>query len=305
MEEKSYARRIRMPDGTLVNRYSAIDPAKYATECTCGKPHCLRARLLPFREHVAKLHNVIGLLLDERVFGSLSSGWSGALHGLRLAASIEDIEADTGYVDNPMVFALCEPTIDYENANSEMASKYVAGATIFGFCWHAYESAVGATATTEIAKLLKEERFGERGRRLLEARSGLSVHFPGLREILRLSMHQCEHGGLFSERLNRLKVRFPTEGLVLAAELSREFRNFLFHGEDRPPDHEEWGSAIVSHCRLCRFYSVSRLLLYLLQALAWIEVGEGSDLMNLEFEGREVRPRQVLESLQFVTEDIG
>jgi hypothetical protein len=146
------------------------------------------------------------------------------------------------------VFAFCESTIDFEQANSEMASKYVAGATILGFCWHAYESAVAVTAPTKIVKLLKEERLGERGRRSFEARPGLSAHFPGLREILRLSMHQCEHGGLFTERLNRLKAKFPTKDLILAAELSREFRNFQFHGEDRPPAHEDWNSAVVSHC---------------------------------------------------------
>ncbi|RYG71129.1 hypothetical protein EON80_05750 [bacterium] len=31
-----------------------------------------------------------------------------------MAASIDDVEADTGYVEDPMVFAVCEPTIDYE-----------------------------------------------------------------------------------------------------------------------------------------------------------------------------------------------
>ena len=104
-----------------------------------------------------------------------------------MAASIEDVVADTGFVEDPLVFEMCEPTIDYENAQSEMASKYVAGATIFNFLWLAYESAVALTAPNELVGLLKEERLGERGRRLFEARPDLSVRFIGLRDLVRLT----------------------------------------------------------------------------------------------------------------------
>ena len=167
-----------MENGTLSIRYTAIDPAGSAAYCTCHRPLCTRARLLPFRDHVAKLHRTIGALHEEGFLGSAASGWLGALHGLRLAASIDDIEADIGYVVDSMVFALCEPTIDYEDAESEMASKYVAGTTIFGFCWQAYEFAVRATAPNALLRLLNEERFGERRRRLFESRPGLAARFP-------------------------------------------------------------------------------------------------------------------------------
>jgi hypothetical protein len=219
-----------------------------------------------------------------------------------MAASIENIEADTGYVDNPLVFALCEPTIDYENARSEIASHFVAGATIFMFCWQAYESAVAATARTELTRLLKEQRLGERGRKLFESRPEISARFIGLKQVLWMSLLQCEHGGLFTDRLNRLKSRYPAPGLILAAELSREFRNFELHGEDDLPEHEDWGSAIVAHCRLSRFYAISRLVLYLIQALAWIEVGEGAESRIISASCGESRPRQVLENLQFVND---
>jgi hypothetical protein len=299
MDEKSYSKRVRMADGTFANRYTAIDPAKYAIVCTCGKPDCVRVRFLPFRDHIAKLHYLISRLMDEDALDSYSFGWLGVVNGLRLAASIEDIEADTGYVDDPLVFALCETTIDYENASSEMASKYVAGATIFSFCWQAYEAAVRVTATTELRGLLKEERFGERGRRLFESRLTMSPCFSGLTELLRLAIYQCEEGGLFTDRLNKVRARVSNEGFILAAEIAREFRNFLFHGEDEPPAHEEWGAAVVTHCRLCRFYTVSRLILYLIQALAWIEVGDAGNLIELQLKGRVLLPRDALETAQF------
>ncbi len=300
MEEKSYSKRIRTANGTISDRYTAIDPAEHAITCTCGKATCTRARLLPFRDHVAKLYQVLGVLIDESILDSSSSGWSGVRHCLRLAASIDDIEANTGYVVDPLEFALCEPIIDYEDADSEMASKYVAGATIFGFCWQAYESSVKSTAPRELLRLLKEERFGERGRRLFESRVGLAIHFLGVKDILRVAQYQCEHGGLFDERLVRMKKKAFSDDFVIAAELSREFRNFSFHGDDEPPAHEEWGSALVSHCRLSRFYTVSRLLLYLVQALAWIEVGDTLNTNELiEVRGHALSPRAALESLQF------
>jgi hypothetical protein len=290
--EEGYARYIRSADGTQVSRYTAIDPADEAIWCTCGKSECPRARLLPFRQHLVELHRVLSRLADE--------DWGGVLYGLRMAASIEDVVADTGYVEYLEVFALCETTIDYENAQSEMAAKYVAGATIFNFLWQSYESAVARTAPTELVRLLKEERLGERGRRLFEARPELSARFPGLKALVRLALFQCRHGELLDDRLDRLTARFPEQDFVTAAEIGREFRNFLFHGEDKVPHHENWGSAALSRYRLYRFYTVSRLLLYLLQALAWIEVGEVTDSMESGSDRQVLQRRRALEQLQFV-----
>lgn len=298
MEEKTYARHLRAPDGSVFARYTAIDPADQAIHCTCGNPDCPRARLLPFREHISELYRVLSDISHEDLAVSEHSDWDGVLYGLRMAASIEDVTADIGHVENPMVYALCEPTIDYDHAQSEMASKYVAGATIFNFVWQAYESAVASTFPSEFPKLLKEARLGERGRRLFEARSEMSALFYGLEEIVGLAFFQCERGELFTHRLERVKERFAARDLVAAAELCREFRNFLFHGEDQSPSHEDWGSSTISRCRLYRFYTVSRLLLILIQALTWIGLAD-----DLAFAGEEddtpVSCRKVLETLQF------
>ena len=304
MDEKTYGRYTMSAGGKRVARYCAIDPALEAIRCTCNKVDCTRARLRPFRDHIAKLHELLSRLVTEEMGVSESSKWFGVLYGLRMAASIEDVVADTGYVEDPMVFALCEPTIDYEDAQSEMASKYVAAAAIFNFLWQAYESAVAVTAPNELVRLLKDERLGERGRRLFEARPELAAHFPGLKDLVRLTLYQCRKGELLDERLDRLTSRFGGCDFVAAAEICREFRNFLFHGEDQVPDHEDWGSAAVSHCRLHRFYTVSRLILYLLQALAWIEIGNPTNLIESHSEGEASAPRQALESLQFLSSKI-
>ncbi len=130
-----------------------------------------------------------------------------------MAASIEDVVADVGYVEDPKTYALCETTIDYDDTESEMASKYVAGATILNFLWQAYEAAVAGTVLLELPKLLKEGRLGERGRRLFETRPEVSTRFSGLGKIIWLAFFQCEHGGLFKARLARLRERFNDRNL--------------------------------------------------------------------------------------------
>lgn len=302
-EREGYGKYIYLSDRSCRPRYIAIDPSKHADKCTCAKPECPRNRLRPFRDHVASLYRLVRGCIFEAFAFSDPHPWEGVLFPLLMAASISDVEADTGFVEDPMVFALCEPTIDYENARSEMASKYVAAASIFNFLWNAYEAAVAATATEELRGLLKDGRLGERGRRLFESRPELSTRFGGLDELVRLGIRLCELGGRFDDRLNKIRLRFTERDLVLAAELSREFRNFVFHGEDEVPDHPDWGDAQVAHARLYRFYVLGRLLLYLIQALASISVLPGADALEWGHHDSGDRqlhsPRDVLANVQF------
>lgn len=281
-------------------RYTAIDPAGQTFRCTCGKPDCTRAKLRPFREHVAELYRVLGACGYGS--GALPNSWDSVRFALRLAASITDVEADTGYVEDPLVFALCEPTIDYENADSEMASKYVAGASIFNFLWIAYEAAVAATAPHELRGLLNDGRLGERGRRLFEAHTELDGRLAGLSDLIGLGAYYCEAGGLFDTRLRGMRERYPARTLASAAELVREFRNFVYHGEDAVPAHPEWsGDARETHARLRRFYAMGRLILYLIQALACLSASEATVEYGCDDIGEpaEVAARGLFVTLQF------
>lgn len=297
--EENYLKWERGENGLETKRYTAIDPAKVAVVCTCEREGCYRARLLPFREHVAELYRVIlKVHADEVGWGSPSS-YESVLYALRMAASIEDIEADTGYVEDPIVFALCEPTIDYERGQSEMASKYVAAASIFNFIWQAYEAAVSKTAPGELNKLMKEKRFGERGRHLLEARPELTAQFPGISDLVKLALLQCRNGRLMGDRCDAVEVKYGNASLTAAAELAREFRNFLFHGGDEAPAHEDWGDTVTSRCRIYRFYSVSRLVLHLIQSLCWIEHEDDDDLIEYGSDDDELTACEIFERLQF------
>lgn len=298
--EENYSKWIRDAEGLATKRYTAIDPAEISIVCTCGRAECHRARLLPFREHIAELYRVILKLHEDEVGWLLRpSSSESVLYALRMAASIEDVEADTGYVEDPMMFALCEPAIDYERGQSEMASKYVAAASIFNFIWQAYEAAVSQTASGELNRLMKEKRFGERGRRILEARPEMTAQFRGIGDLVKLALLQCRRGGLMDNRCDAVEAKYGTNSLVAAAELAREFRNFLFHGGDEAPAHEHWGDTITSRCRIYRFYSVSVLALYAIQAMCWIEHEDEEELVEYGSDEDELTPRQIFERLQF------
>lgn len=296
----SYAKWVRDERGELVKRYWATDPADSAVVCTCDREGCHRVRLLGFREHVAELHRVLLKVNEEEIAFNEPSGWESVLYGLRMAASIEDVEADTGYVEDPMVFALCEPTIDYERGQSEMASKYVAGATIFNFLWQAYEAIVSVTAPDELRGLAKQQRFGERGRRLLETRPDLTARFRGCGDLVKVALLQCRKGGRIVERCDRIEEKFGRNDLVAAAEVAREFRNFLFHGGDEAPAHEDWGDVVTSRCRIYRFYSVSRLVLYLIQAMCWIVHHDLTEVHEYGSDCDELTAAEIFERLQFM-----
>jgi hypothetical protein len=297
--EQSYSKWIRDQGGNLSKRYSAIDPADFAIKCTCGRDGCHRARLLKFREHIAELFRALRKVREEDIAVWEPSGWSSVLYALQMAASIEDVDADTGYVEDPMVFAVCETTIDYENAQSEMASKYVAAAIIFNFLWQAYEAVVAITARDELVRLNNGHRYGERGRRLLESRPQLTAHFRGTGDLVKLALLQCRKGGLMSDRCDSVEEKYGNDNLAAAAELAREFRNFVFHGGDEAPAHEHWGDALISRCRIYRFYSVSRLILYLIQSMCWIEHSDEAHVIEYGPEDEEIAVRAVFEGLQF------
>lgn len=271
-EYESYGRWIYFAGGGRRRRYTAIDPMGLTFHCTCGKQTCIRKRHFDFRDHITELYRAIGRAYDTP--GGLSFEWSSVSFALKLGASIRDVDAYTGYVEDPTMFALCELSGDSEDADSEMASKYVAAASIFNFLWQAYESAVRLTEPSELRGLLKEGRLGERGRRLFEAHPQLDRAFFGLDDSLAVAVRMCSMGKGFDDRLDKVEKRFPTRNLAMAAELAREFRNFIAHGEDEVPGHPDWcaNEASASHARLRRFYAIGRLLLLLIQGLAWLSV---------------------------------
>ena len=146
-----------------IEKPAAIDPAIDTFVCGCGKPTCLFSRLHPFRDHIAELYRVISACETEGCFEGES--WNAVLYSLQMAASIQDVNADTGYVDNTQSVMFCSRAAEYENKKSDVACKYVAAFSIFTFLWAAYAGAVERALPNELKRLSAEGKFGERARR--------------------------------------------------------------------------------------------------------------------------------------------
>lgn len=256
---------------------TAISPGNEAFSCSCGKPGCAFAALQPIREHIARLYRAIAACDHE---SQLSQDWQAVLFPLQIAASIRDIDADTSYVDNTHSALYCESVAEYDDAHSDIARRYVAGVTVFTFLWRAYEAAVQLVWPDRLRRLWKEGNVGERGRRLFE---DFPDNFPSLRyltNVARLAEFYCDEGKLFEKRLYAIREKLPDRDLKFSAELCREFRNFITHGEDQVPEPAGWsGDGRQTNARIYRLYAISRLLLLLIQAFAYSQLeGDPSDV---------------------------
>lgn len=255
--------------------WKAIDAADETIRCKCGRPECVVARIQPFREHISELYRTIAACHWQRI---LTPEWEAVLYPLQMAASIHDVQADTGYVDDTMAYAHCESVSEYENAHSIVASEYVAALSIFTFVWTAYEAAVMATEPNAFSGEAARGENGKRGRLLTEIHSNLFDEFEGISNFANAADAHCNVGGLFDERLEKVRTRYPVKDFVFAAELVREFRNHLFHGEDQAPEPEQWSEPRETRCRIYRFYDVARLALFLIQLMACIGVETEPDV---------------------------
>lgn len=243
-------------------RSQAMTPARVASQCSCGKPDCVfrSGYLAPFRDHLARLHHVLvfahspGQLPD-----SSEHSWSAVTYHLQMAASLESLEADTGYVDLIGSTLMCSAAARYEDEHSRLASQYTAALVIFNFVWAAYEAAIKVGAAGFLAK----EHTPFRGRALMARDEAAAREVPALSQLVQDAEAFVFHiGDLAPERA---KVgRFASGTAEQASELVRLFRNHVAHGGDAPPVPDQ------SHvdCRAVRFYKLGRLLLLLIQIIA-------------------------------------
>jgi hypothetical protein len=143
-----------MPDertGPIGYHSDVMSAVIQASTCACGAPDCVfrPGHLVPLRDHIARLYHTIGLANYERCLQDCSDhSWLAVTYHLQMAGSIEDLTADTGYVDLTSSIMMCRPAREYEARHSALASTYTAALAIFNFLWVAYEGAIKAGAST-------------------------------------------------------------------------------------------------------------------------------------------------------------
>lgn len=244
------------------DRARSMAPVGLASRCTCGKSDCVfrTGYLVPFRDHIARLHHVLAYAnAPGQLEENAEETWSAVTYQLQMAASIQQVEADTGYVDLRGGGEYCEPVADHDAEHSRLASEYAAGLVVFNFLWSAYEAAIKAGA----ADFLPKERTSFRGRELLALHASTANGLPAFGQITENAARRVFHVGDLESARSKLD-RFPPGSAARAAELARLFRNHLAHGSDSPPTPDQEHAL----CRTVRFYKVARLLLLLIQIVA-------------------------------------
>ena len=212
--------------GIVKVRYRAFDPI-WRDGIT------IPDNMIPLREHVARLCSVAHELEDQNDLRE----WHIITENLRLAASLNDLSADTDIYGDAQ---WCSTAAEYEIMNTEIASKYVACVITFNLVWTAYEAAVEITCTPSE----KNHQFGKgaRGRHVL-LRIMENRHFPHLRQGTLNLLQSKNTPALGFANGNMRRAIKNNSFAAVAAEYLRCFRNAVAHGAITQPIPQDWGES--------------------------------------------------------------
>ena len=94
------------------------------------------------REHGARLWRLIAHELQPHDIPAPGLPWDQVLGPLHMATSIDQVNADTSFVDVSDSVAYCRPAAEYEDARSALVSRYVRDLTVFVWTWIALEKTI-------------------------------------------------------------------------------------------------------------------------------------------------------------------
>lgn len=248
-------------------KYRATDPANKYIRCNCQRDNCWTNGLFPLRTHMAALYRAIVSIGYSGRFLDVSKHddpWSGVIYALQMAGGLDDLSTDPAYANDDDAGFYCESAADREDEDRELASKYTAALVMFNFAWTAYEAAI----ETSLAGMFEKDKLPVRARKILadehlEASkiSALDVSYVVARKI-------CSFVEPLKEEIDFNESRYGLSGPPAAAELVRIFRNHIVHGREILP--------VESVAPCYRFYSVTRVLLLLIQYLVLRRVSSAS-----------------------------
>ena len=233
--------------------------------------------LVPLQSLCARLRLLLALFEHERALGGRCK-WSGVANLLLPAACVTRVETDASAADLYDAGSYCEPANHHDQQQSEILDDYMSALARHLFVWNAYETvredsdAGRLMATKNVAdRKVLAERVPRSHLELVDWVYGWCGSLTqGSREIQKV---------LKSKRVEPL-------GLGKAGLLANRFRNYLFHGDEAPPEPDDWderfstavdGEESVS-LHSYRLVSFTRMTLHLIQALMHAELRPGADI---------------------------
>ncbi len=182
--------------------------------------------LVTLQTHIARLTQLFGELSSSTNNASFSACWS----NLHLAASLRSLGVDTDVFGDGL---WCSSVSEYQSAVDEIGGRFVAGRLIYELVFHAYESlgelfctACGSVTSRQITrKFIETER-----------------HQP-LVGLMDVAFEAVGHPPVaFDLNTQDAKAAIKNASYVaLAAEVTRQFRNALVHGNFSMLEPEDWG----------------------------------------------------------------
>lgn len=249
-------------DGRVEVKYGALDPLWKNGDEASG--------MVNLREHVVRLC----LIANELAGGDQTGSWWPVSENLMLAASITDLSADTDLQNTSM---MCRPAAEYEDVNSQLTEKHLAGVIVTTLVWTAYECAVEAVAGGEG----KRKPKGALGRDLILEEFG-DQRFPHLRATVMRALSTAPKPPDFTSSEARRALAIGAWA-ALGAEHLRQLRNAMVHGSVRKPEPRDWGKRsnyiIDADPVIMQFEVNVRLLLLLIQILA-LQAVEPADALS-------------------------
>jgi hypothetical protein len=229
--------------------------------------------LLALPDHIRKLRRMV-----KAVHGGYQRVRLPYLDGvaatLSVAAALYDVNADTAIDDSSIVY--CGNVGDFADAESTVASRYLAATIMFTFVWMALEQAVRSVAPEF------KGSTGARGRNAFAALANVSSELDA---SLKLTWSLAAAAGDMNEDLADLSPLLATaSGPEAAFELVRRTRNAFAHGHMTPPQPADWGPGQLPPAspEVDRFFAATRIVLLLIAQL--LAEAMGAATLELDYE---------------------
>ncbi len=213
---------------------------------------------LPLPDHMRRLRRAL-VCLEAEMAGTGLSALSGVVEMLRVAAALYDVRADTAIDDSAIFY--CGAAMAYENANSVVASRYLAATIMFNFSWMALEEMVRSYAPP--SKL----PAGARAREVFKALPECGIDVDS---SLKLAWAMCVASNDMQKDLTELTSLLTTAPRSeIALELVRRIRNSFAHGNISAPTPLDWEDerSPPANPQVDRFFAATRLILLLIASL--------------------------------------
>ena len=190
-----------------------------------------KTRLVSLQSLCVRLRLLLSLFEHEGALGG-RCGWSGVANLLLPAACVTRLEADASAADLYDARLYCEPSADYDERQSRMLDDYMSALARYHFVWNAYAT---VRDDSDAGRLMKTKNPADRSS--LDGRVP-QAHVELLDQVSGPCRSLTQGSREIQERLKTNQVE--TVGLGRAGRLATGFRNYLVHGDEAPPERDDW-----------------------------------------------------------------